>query len=190
MKKLVALSSTLLLTLSLGACAAAPANSELAPATEEKTEMANPWTSAKTPTEAADGAGVGYFNLPADGTVLEEGGQINWSGFQYMKLLAETDGYVGSADLVVRKGVNRPAEEVAYDTADVSGDYNEYAYSWDMEAAGWQVKCYGNEEGRIMKAVWHSDNFSFSINVRGQGDIANTYGLSEADMATLIASVE
>ena len=122
MKKLVALSSTLLLALSLGACAAAPANSEPAPATEEKTEMANPWTSTKTPTEAADGAGVGYFNLPADGTVLEEGGQINWSGFQYMKLLAEADGYVGSADLVVRKGVNRPAEEVAYDTADVSGD--------------------------------------------------------------------
>jgi len=190
MKKLVALGSTLLLALSIGACGAASSSSEPAPAEEAQTEIANPWTQVDSAQAAADGAGVGSFKLPEAGTVLKEGGPVDLVGFQYMKLLAEADGYAGTAEMVVRKGVNRPAEEVAYDTADVSGDYTEYAYSWDMEAADWQVKCYGNEEGRVMKAVWHSDNFSYSIMVRGQGDIHDTYGLSESDMATLVGSIE
>ncbi len=39
------------------------------------------------------------------------------------------------------------------------------------------VRCFGNEEGKTMKAIWLSDNFSYSIFVRGQGDIYDTYGL-------------
>ena len=190
MNRIFAVASTLALALTLGACAAAPSNSEPTVPEEEQSELANPWTQVDTAQAAADGAGVGYFNLPENGTVLEEGGPVDFTDFQYTKLLAEADGYAGTAELVVRKGVNRPAEEVAYDTDDVSGDLTEYAHSWDMEAAGWQVKCYGNEEWRVMKAVWHSDNFSFSFTVRGQGDIADTYGLSESDAATLIDSIE
>jgi hypothetical protein len=193
MKKYFVVASSLAMVLSLGACGSAPASTEPAAepaAEEEKAEMANPWTQADTAQAAADGAGVGYFNLPENGTVLKEGGPVDFTGFQYTKLLAEADGYAGTAELVVRKGVKRPAEEVSYDTADVSGDLTEYTCSWDMEAAGWQVHCFGNEDGRAMKAIWASDNFSFSIMVRGQGDIADTYGLSGDDIATLVGAIE
>ena len=195
MKKTLALTLiAALVLLTFAACGnSAPAATEPAAdpaAEEESTEIANPWTQAENAQAAADGAGVGYFNLPENGTVLEEGGSVDFTDYQYTKLLAEADGYVGTAELVVRKGVKQPAEEVAYDTADVSGDYTEYTCSWDMEAAGWQVHCFGNEDGRAMKAIWTSDNFSYSVMVRGQGDIADTYGLSGDDMAALVGAIE
>ena len=67
------------------------------------------------------------------------GGPIGWEFYRYTDLLAEANGYVGAAELTVRKGVNRPDHEVSYDTADVSGDYTAYAYEWTIEAGGWQI---------------------------------------------------
>ena len=110
--------------------------------------------------------------------------------YRYMDLLAEADGYVGAAGLTVRKGVKSPDHEPGYDTADVSGDYTDYKYNWDLEASGWDVKCFGNEDGRTMKAIWLSDNFSYSIAVRGQGDIYDTYGLGNGDIAALVEAIE
>ena len=152
-------------------------------------DMPNPWSEAKTAAEAAEGAGVGYLTLPENGLEID-GGRIDLAEFRYMDLLAEADGYVGAAELTVRKGVNNPADEVAYDTADVSGDYTDYKHSWEIEAADWKVKCSGNEEGKVMKAVWQSDNFSYAIMVRGQGDIRDTYGLGNDDIAALVGAIE
>ena len=150
--------------------------------------MPNPWTEADSAEAAADGADVGYFKLPEAGMEVV-GGPIGWDNYRYMDLLAEANGYVGAADLTVRKGVNRPDHEVSYDTSDVSGDYTAYAYDWTIEAGGWQIRCFGNEEGRAMKAIWSSDNFSYCILVRGQGDLRDTYGLGSDDIASLVDAI-
>jgi len=150
--------------------------------------MANPWQDAKDAAAAADGAGVGTFTLPEAGMQID-GGPVDLTEFRYMDLLAEADGYVGAAELTVRKGVKNPDHDPAYDTADVSGDYTEYAHKWEIEAMDWQVKCFGNEEGKTMKAIWQSDNFSYSILVRGQGDIHDTYGLGNDDIAALVGAI-
>ena len=118
------------------------------------------------------------------------GGPIGWEFYRYMDLLAEANGYVGAAELTVRKGVNRPDHDVGYDTADVSGDYTAYAYEWTIEAGGWQIRCFGNEEGRTMKAIWSSDNFSYCILVRGHGGLRNVYGLGSDDIAALVGAIE
>ena len=151
--------------------------------------MPNPWTEADSAKAAADGAGVGYFTLPDAGTEVV-GGPIGWDNYRYMDLLAEANGYVGAAELTVRKGVNRPDHEVSYDTTDVSGDYTAYAHEWTIETNGWQIRCFGNEEGRVMKAIWSSDNFSYCILVRGQGDIRDVYGLGTDDIAALVDAIE
>ncbi|HAJ65781.1 MAG TPA: hypothetical protein DCM61_04270, partial [Clostridiales bacterium] len=151
--------------------------------------MPNPWTEADSAKAAADGAGVGYFTLPDAGTEVV-GGPIGWDNYRYMDLLAEANGYVGAAELTVRKGVNRPDHEVSYDTTDVSGDYTAYAHEWTIETNGWQIRCFGNEEGRVMKAIWSSDNFSYCILVRGQGDIRDVYGLGADDIAALVDAIE
>ena len=151
--------------------------------------LPNPWTEADSADAAAEGAGVGYFTLPeADLKVV--GGTIGWDNYRYMDLLAEANGYVGAAELMVRKGVNRPDHTVGYDTADVSGDYTAYAHEWTIEAKEWQVRCFGNEEGRTMKAIWSSDNFSYSILIRGQGDIRDVYGLGSDDIVALVDAIE
>ena len=148
----------------------------------ESVGIANPWTEVKTAEEAADGAGVGYFTVPEENTETTRG-PVNWYGFQYMEGIAEADGAIGAAELTVRKGLKQ-------DTEDVSGDYTEYALEWTVESDGWQVTCCGNEENKAMKAIWLSDNFSYSILVRGQGDLCDTYGLDEAAIDTLVTMIQ
>lgn len=150
--------------------------------TETKTEIANPWSAATTADEAGQSAGVGYFVVPEDGTQSTIG-PINWSGFQYMEGVAQADGFIGVAGLTVRKGLKQ-------DTSDVSGDYNKYAYSWTQQVDFWEVQCFGNEEGKAMKAIWLSDNFSYSILVRGQGDLVDTFGIGEEDVTALVNGVQ
>ncbi len=144
--------------------------------------LANPWTEVATAEEAADGAGVGYFMVPEE-NMETTGGQVNWFCFQYMEHIAEADGGIGSAELTVRKGLKQDGE-------DVSGDYTEYAFAWTQEADDWQISCFGNEEGQTMKAIWVSDNFSYSIMVRGQGDIYDTYGLDQEAIDALVAAIQ
>ena len=148
----------------------------------EPVGMANPWIEAKTAEEAADGAGVGYFMVPEENTETARG-PVNWYGFQYMEHIAEADGAIGVAEMTVCKGLKQ-------DTHDVSGDYTDYARQWTIEADGWQVTCFGNEADKAMKAIWLSDNFSYSIMVRGQGDAYDTYGLDEETIAALVAMIQ
>lgn len=118
------------------------------------------------------------------------GGPIGWDSYRYTDLLAEASGYVGAAELTVRKGVNWPDHEVSYDTTDVSGDYTAYTHAWTIDAKEWQVRCFGNEEGRTMKAIWSSDNFSYCVLVRGQGDLRDIYGLGSDDITALVDAIE
>ena len=144
--------------------------------------MPNPWSDVETAQAAADGAGVGYFMLPEE-NLQTSGGQVNWFGFRCMMGLAQADGAIGAAELTVRKGLKQDGE-------DVSGDYSAYAFQWTQEADGWQVSCFGNEEGRTMKAIWVSDNFSYCILVRGQGDYYDTYGLDAEAIGALVAAIQ
>ena len=150
---------------------------------------ASPLTAAASAEEAAEGAGVGYLKLPEAGMEID-GGRVDLVDFGYADLLAEADGSVGAAELTVRKGVKNPDHDPGYDTTDVSGDDTAYAHEWEIEAMDWQVRCFGNEEGKAMKALWQSDNFSYSIVVRGQGDLYDTYGLGSDDIAALVGAIE
>lgn len=149
----------------------------------EEVGLANPWSSAATAESAAEGAGVGYFEVPEAGTKLD-GGTVAWSGYQYMKNLAEADGAIEASELTVRKGLKQDSE-------DVSGDYNEYAHTWDITVGDWQVHCFGNDEGKAQKVTWVSDNFSYSIGVRAQDEeSAEVVTLSEADVTALVGAIQ
>ena len=178
MKKLMMIALAAAMALTLAACGSGGSE----PEAEETEGMANPWTEVETPEEAAEGAGVGYFQVPEEGTETS-GGPVGWDVFQFMEGIAEADGWIGTADLTVRKGLNQDSE-------DVSGDYTEYAYDWTQEVDGWQVSCFGNEDGKAMKAIWISDNFSYSIMVRGQGDIHDTYGVDAEAIDTLVSAIQ
>ena len=189
MKRIATTLTAACMAFSLAACGASgsqQASSTNEEAAQEETaqssELANPWTDVSTAEEAADGAGVGYFMVPEDDSQSSIG-PINWYGYRCMEGIAQADGAIGAAELTVRKGLKQ-------DTTDVSGDYETYAFEWTQEVDDWQVSCFGNVEGQMMKAIWVSDNFIYSIEVRGQGDLYDTFGLGAEDTALLVSGIQ
>ena len=177
MKKNVIVAIVVLIALlALAACGAKPAETS-------STGLANPWSEFETAAAAAESAGVGSFTLPENGVETPTGGPVGWAGYQAMKGLAEADGYVGAASLTVRKGLKEAGE-------DVSGDYNSYAFTWTQDVGDKTVTCSGNEDGRTMKAVWQDGDFRYSLAIRGQGDIHDTYGVDAETLAFLVENVK
>lgn len=150
--------------------------------TREDVGLANPWSDVKTAKEAADGAEVGYFNVPANTTEVD-GKRLSWDGFRYMEHLAEANGTLDTAEICVRKGLNQESE-------DVSGDFNEYAKEWELTADGWTVHCFGDEEGQASKAIWISDNFAYSITMRDKDDPVKAYTLSNEAITALVSQIQ
>ena len=202
MKKRLAVILAVAMVFGITSCTSAPegtdapeqtteASSAETPATPETTEaasvqpstgMANPWTEADSAASAAEGAGVGFFAVPSDGTDTGAG-EIQWICYEYMDGIAEAIGYIGTAEITVRKGAGT-AEE------DISGDYTDYAYEWQLEANGWLVNCCGNENGSAMLITWVTDSNAYSIMIRGQGDIHDTYGIDEYAVDTLVSGIQ
>ena len=170
------------LTFSLAACGNAKTDTTEATeattaAASSETEMANPWTDVDTVDKAAEGAEVGYFTIPENGTETS-GGPVNISDFRYMTHLAEAQGSIGSAELIIRKGLKQ-------ESSDVSGDMREFTLEWTQTVGDFEFKCYGNSEGSAQKLVWVSDNFSYSVSIYGQGDEAGTYGIDSDAVNTI-----
>jgi predicted small lipoprotein YifL len=187
MKKILAVLLAALLLLSLAACGeskeAKPAEAaETAEAKTDESQIANPWKDAESAQDAAEKAEVGYFTLPEKDTETT-GGPIGWHSYRYMEHLAQADGAIGAAEMTVRKGLKQESK-------DVSGDYTEYKFKWTQDIGFWNVTCFGNEEGRCMKAIWLSDNFSYSIVIRGQGDLRDTYGVDAEALAVLVNAIQ
>ncbi len=149
----------------------------------ENAGIANPWTDADSAEAAAQGAGVDYFLIPANENDYN-GHQVYILDYRFMEHLAEANGSIGSAELTIRKGLKQESD-------DVSGDYNSYAFNWSFTTEdGFTVNCFGNKEGSAMKVIWLSDNFSYSLNVMGQGDESDTYGLDDETLKLLIADIQ
>ena len=140
--------------------------------------MANPWTDVDTMDEAAEGAGVGSLVFTEDGTETASG-MLNWFGYRYTEGIAEVNGGIGAADITVRKGLSS--------LGDISGDYNDYAYTWELDVDGITVNCSGNTEGEAMLFTWTSGDYNYSVVVRGQGDSYDTYGLNSDTIAPLVS---
>lgn len=144
--------------------------------------MANPWSEADSADAAGQAAGVGGFFVPENKEY--NGHMVHLSSYRYMENLAEAEGSIGSADLIIRKGLKQ-------ESTDVSGDYNNYPYNWSFESEdGFVINCYGNVEGKTKKAIWLSDNFSYSMNIYGQGDDGELYGLDEDLMKVLVELIQ
>ena len=181
----LALALALILPAALAGCGKSAAPSEPEPAPEGEAgfvSMANPWTETDSPEAAAEGAGVGYFTVPEEG-FMTSAGPVSWEVFPCMKGLAQANGHVGATELVMRKGLRQDGE-------DVSGDYSEYKYAWTQTVGGTEVRCFGNTEGKTERALWLSDNFSYSFLVRDLDDESASVGLDADATAALVGATE
>ncbi len=174
MKKILAVLFAALLVLALAACGGKKED----PEPSGTVGMANPWSDVSTAGEAAEGAGVGYFTLPDSGANVGTV-TVNWSVFRWMTGLAEARGTVGNAELTIRKGLKENG-------TDVSGDYGTYEKEWTVDVGGVTVNCFGDKNGMTFKALWTTDNFSYSIFLRDDG----ATGLGADDTLALVSAVQ
>ena len=156
-----------------------------------ESEVPAPWTEVESAEAAAEGAGVGYFMIPEENTETDIG-PLNWYSFEYINGVAEASGAIGTAEIWVRKGLNEDGE-------DVSGDETEYAVhvtvtpfeeNEEGRIDGFPIECYGNADEQWMKMIWVSDNFSYSIVIRGQGDLYDTFGISTQVLLSLYNEIQ
>ena len=150
---------------------------------EENVGMANPWSETESAETAAEGSGVGSFEI---GDMTISLGDVNVEIYRYMDGLAEARVLFPAVDVTIRKG-NDPALESA--EGDISGDYGEYKYDWTQNVGGLEVKCYGNRKGESTRTIWQSDGYDYSITAFGQGG-DDDYGLSADDLTTLVNGIK
>lgn len=202
MKKLAVIVAAAVLALALAGCgsqassSAASSSASSSSASEASASSSSAsvqavttvkWTQAKTADEAAKAAGVEEFIVPKAGTKLSLGEVTEWNYYSSEKM-AEADAGVAAAEVVIRKGVGNGDNTQAAKTTGAGRDFSEatYANEWSVNMDGTDVRCYGNEKGKVSKAVWDDGKYSFSILVLGQGDNWQDFGIPEDDIAVLV----
>ena len=130
----------------------------------DNTQIPNPWTDYESAEDAASAAG---FDLTAPAAIAGEA-QSAWrvmSGDQTILEIRYGDG------VILRKAVG---------TGDISGDYNDYAESQDVESGDVTVTARGSD-GAIHNAAWEADGYTYSI--------TTSAGLTADELAAVVAEI-
>ena len=149
----------------------------------EEVGMANPWSDVDSAEAAAQGAGLDLFDVP-DGEAVISLGDVNVSQYRCMDGIAEAVVDFPAVQMTIRKGNASLAAD-----GDISGDYNEYTYSWTQNIKGLEVTCFGNREGEATKTIWQIEDTCYSITAYGLGGDTD-YGLSPDDLNSLINGIQ
>ena len=150
---------------------------------ESEVGMINPWSDVGSVAEATEGAGLDAFAVP-EGEEISLG-KLEASAYRCMDGLAEIIFEFPASEITVRKG----KRELEIAQGDISGDYGEYKYDWNMDIGGKQVKCFGNRKGEATKTIWNDGTYDYAVLALGLGGDED-FGLSEEDLTTLVNGVE
>lgn len=145
--------------------------------------MVNPWSTATSAEEAAQGAGVETFTTPVGmetslGLIDE-----SWATYSYMEGVAEAQFPVAAVECFARKGVASAAVD-----GDISGDYNVYKNTWTTEVNGNEITCFGNREGEATKSIWTSGDYCYSLLAMGAGG-DDDFGLSAEALEEFVGAI-
>ena len=140
--------------------------------------IANPWSDADSAEAAAQGAGVGSFELAdnlgmADKTLFDP-------TYRYMDDVAEATLQGGAFDVTVRKSMHQSGQML-------SGDYNNYPEFWTTTIDGIEVSCHGYEAGVATAFEWSADA-NYSVIFQGLG--GENMGVDETEIAAIMQNVK
>ena len=140
--------------------------------------IANPWSDADSAEAAAQGAGVGSFELAdnlgmADKTLFDP-------TYRYMDDVAEATLQGGAFDVTVRKSMHQSGQML-------SGDYNNYPEFGTTTIDGIEVSCHGDEAGVATAFEWSADA-NYSVIFQGLG--GENMGVDETEIAAIIQNVK
>ena len=161
-----------------GSSSAAASSATSSSSSAESVGIANPWSDADSAEAAAQGAGVGSFELGdnlgmADKTLFDP-------TYRYMDDVAEATLQGGAFDVTVRKSMYQSGQML-------SGDYNNYPEFWMTTIDGIEVSCHGYEAGVATAFEW-CDDANYSVIFRGLG--GENMGVDETEIAAIIKNVK
>lgn len=161
--------------------ASAGASSEASASAESSGSVGipNPWTDADSAQAAAEGAGVGSFEV-ADNLGLDDLNLFD-PAYSYMEDIAQVQLQGGAFDVTVRKSLTTGGMEL-------SGDYTDYPEFWVADIDGIEVSCHGFEAGKAAAFEWCADDANYSVLFRGLG--GENMAVDESEVAAIIANVK
>lgn len=136
------------------------------------------WTPADNADDAARLAGVNTFRVP-DGDELSTG-TVVMERFRYGDSIASAIGHVGSAEIDIRR--------CASDEIELGFPTKGLDLSWDVDAGGVPVSCFGRDEGQAIVATWRDGDAVMAVRVTGYGEAAD-FGLTTDDVRTIVGSM-
>ena len=143
--------------------------------TESTVEMPNPWHETADLEEAEKATGVD-FEPPVENS-LPEGFEL--VSYRYTDKILEATYSNGDEELVIRVSTTQSG-------LDLSGDYNAYTKSWEVNFKGLVVKC--NGDGTLSNCSYADlENIHFSVlfNAADEGK-----GLSEEQLKSLFMGMQ
>ncbi len=134
--------------------------------------MPNPFADCETLEEACEIAGVDLV-IPDD------------FGFGFTRIYRAMEGRMievifmdGDTEVYrIRKGLTSKFGE------DISGDYNEYSVSTNIDSANYAATLSGNTEDMISLAVWNDDTYSYSVTFEEPVPMVSAIGIIDMIMA-------
>lgn len=148
---------------------------DLSADSESETEIANPYTEVETLEEAAKLTGFTFTVAEAD----EEHPDM---------VIRVLDDYMIEVIYVNNENETEEGLDEAYrirkaeGSDDISGDYNEYAFSKTVESDDMSISIKGNGNSCYV-ATWQKDGYTYALDVDGE------YQMSESEMLSIIESV-
>lgn len=146
----------------------------------EEAKMENPWKEVSSAEEAAAVAALDGFSDGA-GNIARLDGEY-YVDYSAMAGLAEASIEYPACEVTVRKGVPIEGD-------DVSGDHNDYAYTWTVQVGDVTLSCAGNREGESQKTTWSANGYDYAITTLGLGG-DDAFGLFEEDLAAMVPYVK
>lgn len=134
--------------------------------------MPNPFTDCESLEKACDIAGIDLI-IPDD------------FGFGFTRIYRAMEGRMievifmeGDTEVYrIRKGLTSKLGE------DISGDYNEYSVSTNIDSANYAATLSGNTEDMISLAVWNDDTYSYSVTFEEPVPMVSAIGIIDMIMA-------
>lgn len=144
--------------------------------------MPNPWSDVDSAEEAAKGAGLDEFVVP-EGLEISLG-TVEVAQYRCMEGIADAETPIAAVDMTIRKG----KKDLEIAEGDISGDYGEYKYDWNMTIGDVEVKCFGNREGEATKTIWSNGEYDYAILAFGAGG-DDDFGLNTDDLTALVSGI-
>lgn len=189
MKKWLAIMAAAALALALAGCgqgnsASSSTAEEKSSSTEASAGIPNPWSDAATAEEAGKGAGFEGFTVPDALPV----GDVEWAApaFSFMEGIAQADYDAAAAQAIVRKGSADFTGEMLH------GVYETFEITWThpckVGSDTIEVTCNGYEKGTASLMEWSANGYNYSVYIANLD--SEIFGIAEADMADVVASIQ